>query len=185
MKLEPTNKEVFLTKLIFYFFGKAIYKEYADRLPISGYESVLDFGSGMGTVAYYMSKRLSYGNLVCLDVSSKWMSACKKLFSECQNISFMHGDINTLPLKNESFDLIYCHFVLHDIADSDLKKIINAMVRLLKPKGILAFREPLDYAEKLNLIQNLIENNGFLKKDSRITDAPFMNTTLENIYIKS
>lgn len=185
MKFEPTIFEIFLTKLAFLFFGKAVYKEYADRLPITGNETVLDFGSGMGTVAYYASKRLPHGNLVCLDVSSKWLEACKKNLSRCRNVSFMHGDIYSLPLQDGSFDLIFCHFVLHDIADSELKKIISVMERLLKPEGLLAIREPLSDTGKIKVIQNQIEQYGFIKKDSRITDIPLMNTTLESIYIKS
>ena len=184
MKYEPSNLEVLLTKLAFKFYGKAVYKEYADRLPITGHESVLDFGSGMGTVAYYVSKRLIQGNLVCLDISSKWLEACRKNLRRCGHVSFMHGDIYSLPLKDESFDLIYCHFVLHDVADSELVKIIPVMAGLLKPKGTLAIREPLRDTGKIKVIQNFIEQNGFEKKDSRVTDVPNMNTTLESVYIK-
>lgn len=185
MNVEPSNMEIFLTKFVFNFFGKAVYREYADRLPISGRETVLDFGSGMGTVAYYASKRLTCGDVVCLDVSLKWLAACKKNLSRCKNVSYVHGDIYALPLQNESFDLIYCHFVLHDVADNELSKIIPGMNMLLKEKGLLAFREPMKDTGKLRLIQNLIEQNGFFKKDSRITDVPIMGTTLESIYIKS
>lgn len=184
MNFEPTNLEVFLTKLIFRFFGKVVYKEYADRLPLSGNESVLDFGCGMGTVAYYVSKRLTTGDLTCTDVSAKWLEVCQKTLRGCRDISFMLGDIYKLPLQKKNFDLIYCHLVLHDISECELVMVIPALSELLKPNGLLVFREPLDEANKLRSIHDLIVQNGFSKKDSRITDAPLMDTTLENIYMK-
>jgi ubiquinone/menaquinone biosynthesis C-methylase UbiE len=184
MKYEPPNFEIFLTRLTFCFFGKAVYKEYADRLPLSGDETVLDFGSGMGTVAYYAAKRLPRGHLTCADISTRWLAACRKTLRRCPGISFYQGDLYTLPLPNASFDLINCHFVLHDIPDGELTKILPVLAELLKTKGLLAFREPLEETKKLSNIQCLIEQNGLSKKDSRVTDAPFMGNTLESIYIK-
>jgi len=184
MKSKPSNLEVVLTKLAFRFFGKAVYKGYADRLPVSGHETVLDFGCGMGTIACHLSERLPHGKIACLDVSLKWLEACKKNLRRCRNIYYLYGDIYDLPLKNESFDLIFCHFVLHDIPDNELSKIIPVMGRVLKHKGLLAFREPLGDTGKIKVIRNLIEQNGFVRKESRITDVPLMNTTLESIYIK-
>lgn len=184
MKYEPPNLEIFLTWLAFRFFGKAVYKDYADRLPLHGAETVLDFGSGMGTVAYYAVRRLPRGHLSCADISTRWLAACRKTLHRCSGVSFLQGDLYTLQLPKATFDLIYCHFVLHEIPDGELAKVLPALVELLKPKGLLAFREPLQETKKLGSIQCLIEQNGLSKKDSRVTDAPLMGNTLENIYIK-
>ena len=70
MKYEPSRLEILLTRLAFYFYGKSVYRSFADRLPLKGGERVLDFGCGMGTVAYYVAKRLPLGHLICLDISS-------------------------------------------------------------------------------------------------------------------
>ena len=56
MKHEPTRLEIFLTRLTFFLCGKSVYQAFADRLPLDGGEHVLDFGCGMGTVAYYVAK---------------------------------------------------------------------------------------------------------------------------------
>ena len=55
MKYEPTGLEIFLTRFSFLFFGKFVYKTFADRLPIDG-GSGCDFRCGMGTVAYFVAK---------------------------------------------------------------------------------------------------------------------------------
>jgi ubiquinone/menaquinone biosynthesis C-methylase UbiE len=182
MNHEPSQLEIYLTKLAFLVCGKSVYKTFADRLPLGGGEQVLDFGCGMGTVAYYVAKKLPRGHLTCLDISERWLNACRKTLRKFKNITFMHSDASALG--KESFDTVYCHFVLHDIPDSELEGVIPALAKSLKPDGALVFREPLLEAKKLNIIKRLLQQNGLTPKDSRVVDIPLMGNALESIYIK-
>jgi len=182
MKYEPTLLEIFLTRLAFFLCGKSVYKAFADRLPLKGGERVLDFGCGMGTVAYYAAKKLSHGHLTCLDISERWLNACRKTLRSYGNITFMQCE--SPVLTNESFDVVYCHFVLHDISDSELERVIPALAKSLKPGGMFVFREPLNETEKIRAIKRLIEQNRLFPKDSRITDIPMMGNALESVYFK-
>ncbi len=87
-------------------------------------------------------------------------------------------------LASASFDVVYCHFVLHDIAKDELEKVIPALAKSLKSAGVLVFREPLHETEKLSVIKRRIEQNGLSLKDSRVTDIPRMGNVLESIYVK-
>ena len=182
MKYEPTRLEIFLTRLAFLLCGKSVYQAFADRLPLDGRERVLDFGCGMGTVAYYVAKRLPQGHLTCLDISERWLNACRKTLRSYGNITFLQCEAP--QLANESFDAAYCHFVLHDIPENELERVIPALARSLKPGGVLVFREPLNEVEKLSVIKRLVEQNRLFHKDSRITDIPIMGNALESVYIK-
>lgn len=184
MRYEPPYLEIFLTKLAFLVFGKGVYKEYADRLPLRENDTVLDFGSGLGTVASYVIKQLPRGHLTCADISTRWLAVCRKTLRSHPEVAFFHGAIYTLSLSKESFNLIYCHLVLHDIPNDELAKVLPTLIELLKPGGFLGFREPLEDTKKLSLIQCLVEQNGLSKTDSRITDAPLIGNTLESIYTK-
>jgi len=136
----------------------------------------------MGTVAYYVAKRLSHGKLTCLDISERWLNACRKTLRSYDNI--VYRQCESPVLANESFDLVYCHFVLHDISDSELEKVIPALAKSLKPGGVLAFREPLNETGKISVIKNLLGQSRLSLKDSRITDIPLMGNALESVYIK-
>ncbi|HOB64903.1 MAG: class I SAM-dependent methyltransferase [Clostridiales bacterium] len=182
MRKEPPRLEILITKNAFIFFGKAIYKEFADRLPLSGSEQVLDFGSGMGTVAYYVAKRLPQGNLTCQDISERWLSACRKTLKRYKNVTITDADAADLPAGN--FDVVYCHFVLHEIADSELASTIPALARALKQGGYLVFKEPLAEADKLRLIKKLVCDSGLTFRSGRVTDLPFMGNALECVYTK-
>lgn len=182
MNYEPTRLEIFLTRLAFLPYGRKVYKAFADRIPLNGGEEVLDFGCGMGTVAYYTAKRLPNGHLTCLDISERWLKLCRKRLRSYENVSYLKGVAAQLPA--ESFDLAYCHFVLHDIPDNELERVIPALVRSLKPGGLLLFCEPLSSTKKISLIKGLIEQNRLMAKDSRITDIPMIGNALESVYIK-
>jgi ubiquinone/menaquinone biosynthesis C-methylase UbiE len=182
LKYEPSRLEILLTRLAFYFYGKSVYRSFADRLPLKGGERVLDFGCGMGTVAYYVAKRLPLGHLICLDISSRWLNACRKTLRGFENIVFIQGEATMLAAG--SLDTVYSHFVLHDISESELEKVIPALARALKVGGVFVFREPLNEAEKINIIKRLMNQNNFILRDSRVTDIPVMGNALESIYIK-
>jgi len=182
MAHEPDRLEMFLTKLAFLLYGKSVYQTFADRLPLDGGERVLDFGCGMGTVAYYATKRLPHGHLTCLDISERWLSACRKTLRRCGSVTFLHSKAHTL--SKDSFDVAYCHFVLHDISASELEAVITALAGSLKPSGTLVFREPLNETQKVSAIKRLTEQSGLFLKDSRVTDIPLMGNALESTYIK-
>jgi len=183
MSNEPTRLEMFLTRLAFLLCGKPVYQAFADRLPLDGGDQVLDFGCGMGTVAYYVAKKLPHGHLTCLEISDRWLNACRKTLRGYRNVSFLLCESPPL-LASESFDVAYCHFVLHDVSESELARVISALARALKPGGVLVFREPLNEAGKISLVKRLVEQNRLIPKDSRVTDVPLMGNALECVYIK-
>ena len=182
MKYEPTCLEIFLTRRAFLFVGESVYKSFAERLPLEGGEKVLDFGCGMGTVAYYVAKKLPHGHLTCLDISGRWLNACRKTLHCFRNIIFMQCKFP--ELENESFDAAYCHFVLHDIPERELERIIPALIKSIKPHGLFIFREPLNDTKKISVIKRLTGQNNLILKDSRITDVPVMGNALESVYVK-
>jgi ubiquinone/menaquinone biosynthesis C-methylase UbiE len=182
MKHEPTYLEIFLTKLVFLFCGRSVYQSFADNLPLFGGEQVLDFGCGMGTVAYYVAKKLTNGKLTCLDISDRWLKTCRKSLRRFDNVIFQK--LESLTLANECYDVVYCHFVLHDIPDCELEKLVPVLAGSLKPGGVLVFREPLSNTTKIKAIKHLIEQNALILKNSRITDIPVAGNTLEAVYVK-
>ena len=179
---EPTLLEIFITKLAFIFGGKTVYNEFARRLHLKGAGRALDFGCGMGSVAYYLLKRPWKGHLTCLDISQRWLKECRKKLKGFSNVDFLYATAADLP--QDSYDLIFCHFVLHDIPDDELETVIFSLSKALKPGGSLVFKEPLECVEKIRTIKNLIEGCGLTSRRGRISDVPLMGSSLESVYVK-
>jgi trans-aconitate methyltransferase len=173
VKNEPTFIEVFLTKLVFIFCGKSVYRSFAESLHLDG---------GMGTVAYYVAKRLPHGELTCMDISERWLEACRKTLRRFENVTFLKWE--SPVLAKESYDVVFCHFVLHDIPEDELEYVIPVLTESLKSGGVLVFREPLKNTKKVNIIKQLIEQKALSLKNSHITDIPVMGNTLESVYVK-
>lgn len=182
---EPCLYEIIMTWLAFRIHLNGIYKKFASRLPITGREVVLDFGCGMGTVAYHTAKKLPEGKLFCVDISEKWLIACRRTLRRYENVSFLCGEIDCMSLPERSFDVIYIHYVFHDIPNNRLEAIIPELSRLLKENGKLLFRESFKDVTKIRFIQNLMEHSELHRENSRITDIPFMGNALENVYRKN
>jgi len=183
MGYEPTRLEMILTKIVFYLCSKSVYKDFSDRIPLHGSEKVLDFGCGMGTVAYHTVKRLSQGHLTCLDTSERWLNSCRRTLRRSKNVSFLCSKASELP--QDSFDVIYSHFVLHAICPGDFETVIPQVAKSLKPGGVFLIREPLRETDALRAIKRLAEQSQLRLKHSRITHVPFMGNALESFYEKN
>lgn len=181
--MEPSVLEIFLTRLALLLAGRAVYGAFADRLPLEGGERVLDFGCGMGTVARFAARRLPRGQLLCADVSRRWLAACRRTLRGAENVSFLLWEAESGPPAGE-FHVIYCHFVLHHIPPGALEKTVSTLAALLKPGGALVFREPLSHAGHLIALRRLLVENALALRDSRVTDVPLMGNALESIYLK-
>lgn len=104
---------------------------------------ILDIGCGLGESTVFLAKR--GGKVTGIDISSKALNVGRKL-AKLHKVSrltnFKIGDIQKLPDKSASIDIVIGKAVLHHV---DLKKAITEVERVLKPGGIAIFSDPFDY----------------------------------------
>jgi SAM-dependent methyltransferase len=96
-------------------------------------KTVLDVGCGMGRFAEVAA---SHGaNIVGIDLSVAAEAAQRNL-GDRPNTAFLQADVFKLPLRPESFDLIYSLGVLHHTPDTHAA--FAQLPRLLRPGGRIA-----------------------------------------------
>lgn len=111
------------------------------RLGLSKGMSVLDVGCGAGTVTVELAKFVFPGQVVGIDRDSALIEqATKSVLSSDVNIQFLEDDILTTKLAENSFDFVYCRFVLWSIPQRVLG--LENMIRLSKTQGIICAQEP-------------------------------------------
>jgi ubiquinone/menaquinone biosynthesis C-methylase UbiE len=82
-----------------------------EELPVRAGDSVLDIGTGTGTIAFYAASLVGpSGKVVGVDLSKGMLAeAGKKLAaSGLDNLEFMLADAEHLAFSDNSFDRIYC-----------------------------------------------------------------------------
>jgi ubiquinone/menaquinone biosynthesis C-methylase UbiE len=143
---EPSDLEIRITVLAGAL-AAPIYRAYVERLGLRGDERVLDFGTGSGNPARYLARILQRGGgqLTCVDVSERWMAVARRRLRNFANIDFKLGEIASLGLPDAGYDVVFIHFVLHDIPAGERPAIAAALARTLRPGGRLFVREPLRF----------------------------------------
>ncbi|MFC6355510.1 methyltransferase domain-containing protein [Luethyella okanaganae] len=103
--------------------------------------TVLDVGSGPGTITVDLARRVSPGRVVGIDASSGIVEQANGLADDngLDNVSFVVGNVYDLGFPDDSFDIVHAHQVMQH-----LRRPVDAMrevLRVLKPGGILAARD--------------------------------------------
>lgn len=174
--------KVIKLKLLFLFFGKKIYKNFAWKMPINGDEEILEYGCGIGNTTYYVLKRLKEGKLYCFDDSTYKLSICMNRARKSLNVVFVGSNIDNIP--NIKFDFIYFHSVMYKMDNLEIERILNKLVELIKDGGCIFFLEPMLEVNKLIKIKEVLTKNNLILKSSRIIDLPVLGNALESTYLK-
>jgi predicted acetyltransferase len=99
--------------------------------------SVLDIGCGSGLMTHFLAETLGEtGKIVAIDNQENQINAAKQACpSHLQSmIDWRVGNIYELDRLNETFDLIYCRFVLHHVHRP--RFALSQIAKVLKPGGI-------------------------------------------------
>lgn len=110
--------------------------------------NVLEIGCSSGADAeLYASSCKKYSGI---DISDIGIRIAKE--RGIPNAHFIAGDAHHLPFKNNQFDVIIVNSLLHHL---NLEQIFCEIQRVVKPCGLLFFREPLGINPVIKLYRHL------------------------------
>src|SRR6202042_1794705 len=102
-------------------------------------EIVLDLGSGGGIDVLLSARRVGpSGKAYGLDMTDEMLALANenKRKSGIENVEFLKGEIENIPLPDSSVDVIVSNCVINLAADKD--KVLQEAFRVLKPGGRVA-----------------------------------------------
>ena len=151
-------------------------------------ETVLDLGSGGGIDVLLSAKRVGpTGKAYGLDMTDEMLNLARKnqKRSGIENVEFLKGEIESIPLPDNSVDVVISNCVINLSANKD--KVLQEAFRVLKPSGRFAVSDvvtrgemPPEIREKVLLwvgcIAGALEESDYRAK---LTAAGFTGVELE------
>lgn len=151
-------------------------------------DTVLDLGSGGGIDVLLSAKRVGpTGKVYGLDMTDDMLALARdnQRKAGVENVEFLKGEIENIPLPDNSVDVIISNCVINLSADKD--RVLREAFRVLKPGGRLAVSDVVTRGEMLpeirqsvllwvGCIAGALEENEYR---SKLATAGFTNIDVE------
>jgi SAM-dependent methyltransferase len=104
-----------------------------------GFQSALEIGAGTGYFSLNLIRAGLIDELTCTDISSGMLDVLQGNAQRLglHNVNTLQADAESLPFRDESFDLVIGHAVLHHLPDLD--RAFTEFRRILRPGGRIVF----------------------------------------------
>jgi len=137
-------------------------------------DAVLDLGSGAGFDCFLAADRVGKrGKVIGIDMVSEMVEKARKNAGKYgyKNIEFRLGDIEALPLENNSFDILISNCVIN--LSPDKEKVFREAYRVLRPGGKM-------FVSDIVLLEELPAE---IKKDKKFLSGCVAGALLRDDYI--
>ena len=152
-------------------------KNYFHEVQTTLPEHILDVGCSIGISTEFLYRDFkNFKNIDGIDLSPYFIAlADYRAQDQKLEIDYTHGNAENTPYLENSYNLIVCNFVFHELPEQAANDIINELYRILAYDGVLAIVD-MDPAH----LDKTLNNNIFRKWAFESTEPHIYNYYLRN-----
>ncbi|WP_313959977.1 class I SAM-dependent methyltransferase [Mycobacterium deserti] len=140
-----------------------------DKIGLDGHEHVLELGPGPGFFSVPLAGRLPRGHLDLFDIQPGMLDRARRNLERAghRNVGYHVGEADVeLPFPDGAFDVAFLAEVIGEV--SDKTACLRSLARVIKPGGVLVFREAFPDPDRLSVaeLRKLAEPNDFAFADA-------------------
>lgn len=126
------------------FYNADVIEALAQRTTAGPDSAVIDVGTGTGFVAAGLAGRVA--SVIGVDNSPGMLAVAADNLAalDAHNVTLMEGDLDNLPLPDDSADIAVANMVLHHAADP--AAMLTEMARVVRPGGTIAVTDAMEHS---------------------------------------
>lgn len=126
------------------------YSYLIDEVKKEQFHSLLDVGCGTGNTITLLNEQFSNKEYTGMDLSENMIKVAEN--KKIKNATFIQGDAENMPFKNNQFDVIVCKESFHHYPN--VEKFFKECYRILKPGGRLIIMDMTPPVQIIRWIYN-------------------------------
>jgi ubiquinone/menaquinone biosynthesis C-methylase UbiE len=114
------------------------------------------------------------------------MDVVRKRLKDYPNVDFKLGDIASLDISDDVYDVVVVHFVLHHVAAAVRQRNVSILSRKLKKGGRLFIRDPIreEHGTPAHEIRKLMANAGLHERVFHMEKSFHMGPRYSGVFFK-
>jgi len=155
--------------------GDVIFQGFAESALRMGVRQgrVLDVGTGSGRVALRLARLNPAFSIDGIDLSNSMLDLARRnaVREVITNVAFSPGDAKRIPFEDQTFDLVICHQLLHQLPEPLVA--LKEIKRVAKPLGAILVRDVRRLPEPFMTLAIPLWCLGYSKRLREQTSASF------------
>jgi len=116
-------------------FGRPFMQRVQAALALHGHETVLDIGSGTGTLLAALAARHPAAHLAGLDADGRMLARARTKLDAAPRVLLLQAYAQALPFRSAAFDVVVSTLIFHHLPTPVKRMALAEVRRVLKPGG--------------------------------------------------